>query len=129
MIKATVLSGSKTAATELPCDKYDLYEALQSIGIRESAKRILLERDYDTAIRYLESSASHGNPYAEQLLHMVKNNRNWTAALGSLRLIQHLARLMQNRLDDELREKNGIAIDRKLRRQIAEKKEAHGIRQ
>ena len=88
-----------------------------------------VERDYDTAIRYLESSASHGNPYAEQLLHTVKNNRNWTAALGSLRLIQHLARLMQNRLDDERRENNGIAIDRKLRRQIAEKKEAHGIRQ
>ena len=88
-----------------------------------------VERDYDTAIRYLESSASHGNPYAEQLLHTVKNNRNWTAALGSLRLIQHLARLIQNRLEGERRENNGIAIDRKLRRQIAEKKEAHGIRQ
>lgn len=88
-----------------------------------------IERDYDTAVRYLEASASHGNPYAEQLLHTVKNNRNWTAALGTLRLIQHLSRLMQNRLEDERRDKNGIAIDRKLRRQIAEKKEAQGIRQ
>lgn len=88
-----------------------------------------IERDYDTAVRYLEASASHGNPYAEQLLHTVKNNRNWTAALGALRLIQHLSRLMQNRLEDERRDKNGIAIDRKLRRQIAEKKEAQGIRQ
>lgn len=87
------------------------------------------ERDYDTAVRYLEASASHGNPYAEQLLHTVKNNRNWTAALGTLRLIQHLSRLMQNRLEDERRDKNGIVIDRKLRRQIEEKKEAHGIRQ
>ena len=88
-----------------------------------------VERDYDTAIRYLESSASHGNPYVEQLLHTVKNNRNWQAALGSLRLLQHLSKLIQNRLEGERRENNGIAIDRKLRRQIAEKKEAHGIRQ
>ena len=88
-----------------------------------------VERDYDTAIRYLESSASHGNPYAEQLLHTVKNNRNWQAALGSHRLLRHLSKLIQNRLEGERRENNGIAIDRKLRRQIAEKKEAHGIRQ
>ena len=88
-----------------------------------------VERDYDTAIRYLEASTSQGNPYAEQLLHTVKNNRNWTAVLGTLRLLQYLSRLIQNRLEDERRDKNGIAIDRKLRRQIAEKKEAHGIRQ
>ena len=58
MIKATVLSGSKTAAAELPCDKYDLYEMLQSIGIRESAKRILLtdnEGD-DIRVRLLKHS-------------------------------------------------------------------------
>lgn len=51
MIKATVLSGSKTAAAELPCDKYDLYEMLQSIGIRESAKRILLTDNEGDDIR------------------------------------------------------------------------------
>lgn len=88
-----------------------------------------VERDYDTAIRCLEASANHGNIYAEQLLHTVKSNRNWTAVLGSLRLLQHLSRLIQNRLEDERRDKNGIAIDSKLRRQITEKKEAHGIRQ
>jgi hypothetical protein len=51
------------------------------------------------------------------------------AALGSMRLLGHLARIMKNRLDEEDRRDGdrGI-IDKKLRRQIEEKKQAHGLR-
>ena len=86
------------------------------------------EHDYDVAICWLTASAAHGNQYAAQLLHSIKCNRNWSAAMGSLRLLQHLSRIIQNRLEDERRSKGSAIIDRKLRRQIEEKKQAHGLK-
>lgn len=88
-----------------------------------------VEKDYDTASRWLTASAEHGNQYAAQLLHSIRSNRNWSAAMGSLRLLQHLSRIIQNRLEDEQRSKGTALIDRKLRRQIEEKKQAHGLKQ
>ena len=85
-------------------------------------------RDYDKAIAYLTSSAEHGNQYAAQLLHGIHNNRNWSAALGTLRLLQQISRAIQNRLEDERKSKAG-AIDRKLKLRIDEKKQAHGLKQ
>ncbi len=85
-------------------------------------------RDYDRAIVYLTASAEHGNQYANQLLHSIKSNRNWSAALGSLRLLGQISRIIQNRLEDDRRGKQ-ILIDRKLRRKIDEKKQAHGLKQ
>lgn len=87
-----------------------------------------VERDYEKAIAYLTSAAEHGNPYAEQLLHSILSNRHWSAALGAIRLLHHLSRMIQNQLDGEKREKAG-AIDRKLKRKIDEKKQAHGLKQ
>ena len=71
------------------------------------------------------SCIDSGNRYAEQLLHSIKSGRNWSAALGTIRLLHHISRMIQNRLEDERRGK-GIAIDRKLRKKIAEKKQVHG---
>lgn len=87
-----------------------------------------VECDYDRAIVYLTASAEHGNQYAQQLLHSIKANRNWSATLGSLRLFGQISRIIQNRLEDERRGKQ-ISIDRKLRRKIEEKKQAHGLQQ
>ena len=87
-----------------------------------------VERDYEKAVAYLSSAAEHGNQYAEQLLHSIQSNRNWSAALGAIRLLHHLSRMIQNQLDDEKKGKAG-AIDRKLKRKIDEKKQAHGLKQ
>lgn len=87
-----------------------------------------VECDYDKAIACLTASAEHGNQYAAQLLHIIKSNRNWSAAMGSLRLLGQISRIIQNRLEDERRGKR-ILIDRKLRRKIEEKKQAHGLKQ
>ena len=87
-----------------------------------------VERDYEKAIAYLSSAAEHGNPYAEQLLHSIRSNRNWSASLGAIRLLHHLSRLLQNRFDDEKKGKTG-GVDRKLKRRIDEKKQAHGLKQ
>ena len=87
-----------------------------------------VERDYEKAIAYLSSAAEHGNQYAEQLLHSIQSNRHWSASLGAIRLLHHLSRMLQNQLDDEKKGKAG-AIDRKLKRKIDEKKQAHGLKQ
>lgn len=87
-----------------------------------------VECDYDRAIVYLTASAEHGNQYAQQLLHSIKANRNWSATLGSLRLLSQISRIIQNRLEDERRGKQ-ISIDRKLKIKINEKKQAQGLKQ
>ena len=47
--------------------------------------------------------------------------------MGVFRLFHHLAKLIQNRIEDDRKGKAG-AIDRKQRKQINEKKEAQGIK-
>lgn len=87
-----------------------------------------VERDYDNAIAYLTASAEHGNQYATQLLYSIKSNRNWSVTLSSLRLLSHISRIIQNRLEDERKGKQN-SVDRKLRRKIDEKKQAYGLKQ
>ena len=85
-------------------------------------------RDYNTAMLYLHSSAEHGNVYAQQLIDSLNSNRNWSAAMGTLRLLHHIGRTIRNQLENERKNKGG-AIDRKHKRQIDEKKQAHGLKQ
>lgn len=87
-----------------------------------------VEQNREKALSYLTASAEHGNVYAAQLLQSIHSNRNWSAALGCLRLLQHLARLIQSRIEEE-RKGGGGGIDRKLKRRIDEKKLAHGLKQ
>ena len=85
-----------------------------------------IPRDTDKAMYYLHLAAEHGNQYAAQLIHSIRVNGNWTAALASLRLLGHMARVIQNRLEDERR---GGGTDQKLLRKIEEKKQAQGLKQ
>lgn len=83
-------------------------------------------RDTDTAMYYLQLAAEHGNQYAAQLIHSIRVNGNWTAAIASLRLFGHIARIIKNRIDDK---RKGGGTDRKLLRKIEEKKQAQGLKQ
>ena len=87
-----------------------------------------VEADQEKAIAYLAASAGMGNQYATQLLHSIRSNRNWSAATGTLRLLHHISRIIQNHIADERKGREG-GIDRKLKRKIEEKKQAHGLRQ
>ena len=87
-----------------------------------------IPRDYDKAMAYLNSAAEHGNQYAAQLLHSIQSNRNWGVATASIRLLHHISRMIQNHIEDE-RKNRAAGIDRKLRRKIDEKKQAHGLKQ
>ncbi len=111
---------------EIAAENGNNYAAYQLGKIYLYGKKV--ERDDEKAIAYLSVAAEHGNSYAEQLLHSIRSNRNWSVSLGAIRLLQHLSRLIQNQLDDEKKGKAG-AIDRKLKRKIDEKKQAHGLKQ
>ena len=86
-----------------------------------------VERDVDLALSYLNSSAEHGNEYAAQLLYNLSHSKNPSVAMAAFRLLQHLARIIQNRLEDERKSKE-TQTDKKLRRKIDEKREAHGLK-
>ena len=83
-------------------------------------------RDTDTAMYYLQLAAEHGNQYAAQFIHSIRVNGNWTAALASLRLLGHIARIIKSRIEDK---RKGSGTDRKLLRKIEEKKQAQGLKQ
>lgn len=87
-----------------------------------------VEADQEKAIAYLTVSVEMGNQYAGQLLHSIRNNRNWSATTGTLRFLHHISRIIQNRIVDARKGKDG-GIDRKLKCRIDEKKQAHGLRQ
>ena len=86
-----------------------------------------VEKDTDRALSYLNLSAEHGNPYAAQLLYNLSHSKNPSVAMAAFRLLQHLARIIQNRLEDERKSKEN-QTDKKLRRKIDEKREAHGLK-
>ena len=119
----------------------DTNEALQWIGSAaddgyENAQYMLgkmylygngVEKDIDLALSYLNLSAEHGNEYAAQLLYNLSHNKNPSVAMAAFRLLQHLARIIQNRLEDERKSKEN-QTDKKLRRIIDAKREAHGLK-
>lgn len=86
-----------------------------------------VDQDIEKAIDYLTNAAEHGNQYAAQLLVSMQNNRNWSATLGALRLVQAVSRIFQQRMEDE-RKSGGAHVDRKLNRKIEEKKQAQGLK-
>ena len=85
-----------------------------------------IPKDTDKAMYYLHLAAEHGNQYAAQLIHSIRVNGNWTAAIASLRLFGHIARIIKNRIEDK---RKGGGTDRKLLRKIEEKKQAQGLKQ
>ncbi len=54
--------------------------------------------------------------------------QNQSASIASLRLLQYLAQIIQDKIYDE-QENNDAQIDRKLKRAIGEKKQAWGLKQ
>ena len=85
-----------------------------------------IPKDYDKAMEYLKASAENGNKYAENLQQSASSNRNWSAGMGVFRLFHHLSKVLQDKLDPK-NAGRGL-IDRKLRRQIDEKKQAQGLK-
>ena len=85
-----------------------------------------IPKDYDKAMEYLKASAENGNKYAENLQQTATSNRNWYAGMGVFRLFHHLSKVIQDKLDPK-NAGRGL-IDRKLRRQINEKKQAQGLK-
>lgn len=85
-------------------------------------------RDEDAGMAYLKSAAARGNERAERLIISIQSNRNYMAAVGAARLFQSIAYLLQSRSEHD--RQNGIGrADKKLRRAIEEKKQAHGLKQ
>ncbi len=87
-----------------------------------------IPQDYAKAYAYLNAAAGHGNQYAAQLLKSINENRNWGAAMGSIRLLHHMSRMLRNQAEEDRKEIAGMMTDRKLRRQIEEKKQVHGLK-
>lgn len=87
-----------------------------------------VKRDIEAGIELLTAAAEQGNVYAARLLQSDYSGRLRSPSVGmaSLRLLSQLARMFEDRLKKEDRQR--AAIDRKLRRKIEEKKQLHGMK-
>ena len=86
-----------------------------------------IPKDTEIALEYLKSAAASGNEYAQALLMQRElfQKRSINLAIG--RLFAYLVKALQEKTEAELDAK--IArTDRKLRRRIAEKKQAQGLK-
>ena len=59
----------------------------------------------------------------------VKTQKKYSATMGTIRLLHHISRLIQNQLKDENDNIHDEIVDRKLRRKIEEKKQNLGLKQ
>ena len=86
-----------------------------------------IPKDTETALEYLKSAAAHGNEYAQALLMQRELFQKQSINLAIGRLFAYLVKALQEKTEAELDAK--IArTDRKLRRRIAEKKQAQGLK-
>lgn len=87
-----------------------------------------VEHDREQAMKLLTASAEQGNVYATNLLKSMQKHNNASTAIGTLNLLYQMSKIIKNKLEDDRKGKLGV-IDRKLKREIDEKKQAHGLRQ
>lgn len=87
-----------------------------------------LDRDYELAMEYLTRASDMGNIYAEQMKKAVEQQRNIFASSAALRIAYQLAAIVQNTIIDDSETKQNQGLDRKTRRKITEKKQAHGLK-
>ena len=85
-----------------------------------------IEKNLSLSVSYLSSASAHGNQYASQLLHSMENGGDWAVALGSLRLLRSIGNMIQQKADPDHRVH--IVTERKLLREIEEKRRAHGLK-
>lgn len=84
-------------------------------------------KDTETALAYLKSAAANGNKYAQALLLQRELFQKQSINLAIGRLFAYLVKTLQEKTEADLDVK--IArTDRKLRRRIAEKKQAQGLK-
>lgn len=84
-------------------------------------------KDTETALEYLKSAAANGNKYAQALLLQKELFQKQSINLAIGRLFAYLVKALQEKTEAEFDAK--IArTDRKLRRKIAEKKQAQGLK-
>lgn len=84
-------------------------------------------KDTETALAYLNSAAANGNEYAQALLMQRELFQKQSINLAIGRLFAYLVKALQEKTEAEFDVK--IArTDRKLRRRIAEKKQAQGLK-
>ncbi len=86
-----------------------------------------IPKDTEIALEYLKSAAANGNEYAQALLMQRELFQKQSINLAIGRLFAYLVKTLQEKTDAEFDAK--IArTDRKLRRRIAEKKQAQGLK-
>lgn len=86
-----------------------------------------IPKDTETALDYLKSAAASENEYAQALLMQRELFQKQSINLAIGRLFAYLVKTLQEKTEAELDAK--IArTDRKLRRKIAEKKQAQGLK-
>lgn len=83
--------------------------------------------DAEKGLEYLRASAEHGNQYAAILLQTIQHQQTWGAASCAASLIAQLGRIFQEREQNQ-NQCQKPRMDRKQKREIAEKKQAMGLR-
>lgn len=87
-----------------------------------------ISKDEDAGIELLQSAAEQGNEYAKVILEQRAERLRSTMALSTMRLFGYMGNLFRKKMNAD-NNKTGFVIDKKQRKQIQEKKMAHGLRQ
>ena len=113
-------------ANRIPLSKNEEFKNIRNAVLKEAFDYLYADKKGGTKQGKGSSKSSQGGGYSQKT-----NNSNYTppsAAPAVVRLFHHLSRMVQSRLDDYYNRKH-LAVDRKERRAIDEKKKAQGLKQ
>ncbi len=83
-------------------------------------------QDTELGIQWLQASADHGNDHAATLLNYLQQQQKAQTSSAAFGLLGSLAKLLRDDAEQHFQKRQ--SIDRKLRRQIEEKKQAQGLK-
>ena len=95
-------------------------EAMNIISSEKTMEKDKEDVSPDNAPAKVHPTSAGQSPIGNQ------NNRRLYAFEATTRLLKHISRTLENRINNDV---DGKGVDRKLRRKISEKKEAQGLKQ
>lgn len=111
--------------TRIPLSQNMEFKSIRNAVIQEAMNLVIEQIE---AEEFDEKEIMEEEPEPQDHFQSIKNNRNWSVSMGTIRLLHNLGRILQDKIERECNGKIGT-VDRKLKRQIDEKKQAQGLRQ
>ena len=121
-----------TLPERVPLSRHKEFKTIKNAVVSEAENILLNQVGGNTekragsqrSVPHEQKTQNHDSPNSDDIAPAAGTS----VAMGALQLLGHLGKLLQNHIDETRQGGDGKMVDRKLRRQIEEKRRAQGVR-